>query len=255
MDTPAAQLIGRTLVRLGRATERRAEVGDAPPAGSSREAILELLRAAPSALTIEQLTADCGLHANTVRGHLDVLRASGKVERILGPRGSRGRPPWLYRTVSGASDPQVRLAGALLDQLAGADDEALTVAAAARWADALEPTGFGQHPVATPDEAVDRAADSLRQLGFRAQVDPVGDRIDLRGCPYAALVAERPVICEIHAALLQDILAKTGQPVGLDHLDVWSRPGHCTAHLSRDDLVPARSITPVTPGQPARKGA
>jgi len=104
------------------------------------------------------------------------------------------------------------------------------------------------HLIATgKDATVFEAAQALGRLGFEVSVTPVGDRIDLAGCPYADLVAERPVICEIHASLLQQLLDDSGQQVALASLDVWSRPGVCTAHLRRADARPHRTITMRSP--------
>jgi hypothetical protein len=91
----------------------------------------------------------------------------------------------------------------------------------------------------------------------------VGDAVYLGRCPYASLVQEYPVICDIHARALEQVLAGTGQPVGLRSLDVFPRPGVCVAHLRRDDVEPGRVIegseppkgsTPDTSRQPGKGG-
>ena len=238
----AAVTIGLALAGLGRAPAPDA-VGDAA-APSSREAIFALVERSPEPLTIEQICQASGLHANTVRTHLDVLHAAGRVEREQGTPKGRGRPPWLYRVAPGERSAQAVLAETLLDQLDAAFDPGLTRAAAQRWATAVRGELERQTPAADPDDAVGRAATALEHLGFDAKVDGVGDRIELRGCPYAALVAERPVICDIHAALLVELLRGSGQPVTLRGLDVWTRRGLCVARLNRPDLRPNRSIAP-----------
>ena len=86
------------------------------------------------------------------------------------------------------------------------------------------------------------AADALNRLGFEADISPVGDAISVRECPYAALVSENPVICDIHAALIDSLLEQTGQPVRLKTLQVWTRPDMCVATLTRPDLEPERVI-------------
>ncbi len=238
----AAVTIGQALAGLGRAPAAD-DAGDAA-APSSREAIFTLVERSPEPLTIEQICQASGLHANTVRTHLDVLHAAGRVEREQGTPKGRGRPPWLYRVAPGERSAQAVLAETLLDQLDAAFDPGLTRAAAQRWATAVRGELERQTPAADPDDAVGRAATALEHLGFDARVDGVGDRIELRGCPYAALVAERPVICDIHAALLVELLRGSGQPVTLRGLDVWTRRGLCVARLDRPDLRPSRSIAP-----------
>ena len=96
---------------------------------------------------------------------------------------------------------------------------------------------------ATPDEAVAEATDALNGLGFTAVANPRGDAITLTDCPYAELVDANPIICDIHAALVARLLTQTGQPVTVESVVVWTRPGMCAAHLRRPDLVPARIIT------------
>ena len=81
--------------------------------------------------------------------------------------------------------------------------------AAERWAQALPdlPVAF------SPDEAVAETTDALNRLGFNAIASPVGDAISVTGCPYADLVDDNPVICDIHTALVVRLLDQTGQPV------------------------------------------
>lgn len=240
--TPAsATTIGRTLTRLGRLSR-----GPQPgPPSTTREEVLHVIAASERPVTIEQLCRATGLHPNTVRPHLDVLLAVGSVVREPGPREGRGRPPWLYRAVPSEQDrDRSRLEQQLLQQLADADTPALAADAARRWADQE-----GQHPgpAASMDEAVDHAAEALRAVGFEVSTTPARDRLDLMACPYASLVAQRPVICDIHAALLQRMLDDSGQPVSVDRLDVWSSDGVCTAHLRRSDQQPFRTITMRSP--------
>ncbi len=242
MPVATPQAIGRTLARFGRVSGVASEADDAAP--SSREAIFDLVERSAEPLTIEQICRLSGLHANTVRAHLEVLHAAGRVERTQeAPRG-RGRPPWLYSVAPGARSARAELAETLLDQLRDAAARGLAEAAAERWAAAVRSEAKPSAHPATPDDAVRNAADALEDLGFDARVDGVGDRIELRGCPYAELVADRPVICDIHAALLGELLSDSGQPVALRRLDVGVRPGVCVARLNRPDLTPARTVTP-----------
>lgn len=240
MRHASPQSIGRTLARLGRS-------GAAPGAGGgppAREAIFDALARAGTPRTIEQISQATGLHANTVRTHLDVLHAAGRVERRRDtPRGP-GRPAFAFAVAPDAQDMRHRLAAELLGQLHESEAPALMHAAAARWAAAA--CGDDECPPhATPDDAVRGAVVVLGDLGFDAHLDAVGDRIELRSCPYADLVGERPVICDIHAALLVEVLDASRQPVRLHRLDVWARPGLCVAHLERPDLEPDRVVYPA----------
>jgi predicted ArsR family transcriptional regulator len=246
----SAQSIGGTLARLGRT---RAPEADGDDVRTSREAIFGLLDGSPEPLTIDRLCRLSGLHANTVRAHLEVLHAAGRVARRPGPPRGPGRPPWLFTVAESARSARASLSAELSAGLDGAPAPGFAPEAARRWAEAAGPRA--EAPAADPDEAVRRAADALEALGFDARVDSVGDRIELRSCPYAELVADRPLICDIHAALLGELLAGSGQPVALRRLDVSIRPGLCVAHLDRPDLAPVRTIDTGAAAEGTRSGA
>lgn len=241
MPTATPQSIGEALADLGRAPAPPTEAG-AP--ATSREAILALLESAAEPLGIDDIRLATGLHPNTVRTHLDVLHAAGHVARVREtPRGP-GRPRWRYGATPSPRSRHGDLAADLLDQLADVASPTLTREAAERWATAAGTAPPEPYP--TADDAVHGVARALAELGFETRVDAVGDRIELRACPYAPLVAQRPVICDIHAELVARLLDGSDQPVALDRLDVWTRPGLCVAHVRRADVVPERSI----PGRP-----
>lgn len=232
MNRSAADTIGRTLARLGQMTARQTT-----DAETSRENIARLIGEASEPLSVEDISALTGLHVNTIRTHLEVLRAAGRINRTRGASDGRGRPRWLYAPTASA-DPYRQLSSELIDALADADP-ATAEEAATRWRRADDVT---RQPAASPDEAVAVAAASLEQLGFGVEVSPVGDTVYLSGCPYAALVADHPVICDIHASALEQVLAGTEQDIELEALDVYPKPGVCVAHLRRADTEPARVV-------------
>lgn len=240
MSSTSASATGRALARLGMLTGRRTPVAKTSP-HESRDKVLALVEAAPAPLLIDDICSDTGLHPNTVRGHLDTLVAVGKVQRSRGPSVGRGRPPWLYSAVSASAVAELN--AALRDRLQQADADALAQEAAATWAGAAHL----QTAVESPDEAVQAAAEALDELGFAAEASVVGDAIVLQACPYASLIADNPVICDIHGQLLAEILVRTEQGVTVASLDVWARPGVCVAHLNRPDLAPARVIAGESP--------
>ncbi len=232
MNRSAADTIGRTLARLGQMTVRQTTDAD-----TSRENIARLIGEAAGPLSVEDISTLTGLHVNTIRTHLEVLRAAGRITRGRGVSDGRGRPRWLYAPTAN-SDPYRELSQELVDALADADP-ATAEEAANRWRSADQ---VSRRPAATADEAVTVAAASLEQLGFGVEVSPVGDTVYLSGCPYAGLVAEHPVICDIHASALEQVLAGTEQDIALESLDVYPKPGVCVAHLLRGDTEPARVV-------------
>lgn len=207
-------------------------------AHDSRHRVQVVIDSAPEPLTVEVIAERTGLHANTVRGHLDVLLATGSITRQAADSHGRGRPRWLYASAAPASSPFRALAEALTSQLAAVRDPDMAQAAADRWLQALP-----ELPKAsTPDEAVAEATQALNRLGFNAVTTPLGDAIAVTACPYADLVDDNPVICDIHTALVARLLTSTGQPVTVRSMDVWARPGMCMAWLRRDDLRPSWTV-------------
>jgi predicted ArsR family transcriptional regulator len=205
----------------------------------SRARIQLVIETSAEPMTVQMIVEATGLHANTVRGHLDVLLAGDLISREPAESPGRGRPKWLYRAVTPKASPFQFLAQALTVQLARADSAEFADEAAERWSHALPDL-----PVAhSPDEAVSETTDALNRLGFHATASPVGDAISVTQCPYAALVDDNPVICDIHTALVVRLLDQTGQPVTLDSMDIWARKGMCVARLNRPDIAPSRVIT------------
>jgi predicted ArsR family transcriptional regulator len=238
--------VGRALARIGSIRGPRPTGSSA--GGDSRLAILEFIEAADGVVRVEDIADAVGLHPNTVRGHLDALLAAGRISRVPDQRSTRGRPHWLYSATASATIRELaRALDAELDRASATD---LARLAAATWAEA----GPDVSAAATPDEAVDRATETLTGFGFDAVRNTVGDEITLRACPYAELVHEHPVICDIHAALLGDVLRRTDQPVTLGSLDVFPRPGLCVAHLRRPDTDPAWVVEPPDPGPRSDQG-
>ena len=214
-------------------------MSESPVVQESRTRVLAAIEQASEPVTVEQIAERTGLHANTVRGHLDVLLATEAITRTPADVQGRGRPRWLYTSAAPKASPFLFLAEALTAQLARTQDPGLADSAAERWTHALPVLPEADDP----DEAVAAAAQALNRLGFIAEPNAVGDAISVTGCPYADLVDDNPVICDIHTALLVRLLGQTGQPVTLEAMDVWARRGVCVARLNRPDLEPARTIT------------
>jgi predicted ArsR family transcriptional regulator len=226
--------VGRALARIS--SIRGPRPGPSLAGGDSRAAVLEFIEAAEDVVRVEEIAEAVGLHPNTVRGHLDALLAAGRITRIADQRATRGRPHWLYSATASASIRE--LARALDEELDRASAPDVARLAAATWAEAGPEVTLAD----TIDAAVDLATHALTDFGFEAVRNPVGDEITLRACPYAELVNEHPVICDIHAELLGEVLARTSQPVTLASLDVFPRPGLCVAHLRRPDVDPEWTV-------------
>ena len=141
-----------------------------------------------------------------------------------------------------AVGPNAELVAELDDLLSGLRDtdssDAFIRDAAHRWADAVDPADRGQ-PAADVQQAVDRAVDALTEVGFDAQLSPIGDTITLRACPYASLVRDHPVICRIHTALLQDLFDRSGQQVSVTEMQVGRRPAPASSSSTAPTTHPS----------------
>ena len=103
----------------------------------SRTRIQLVIETSAEPMTVQMIVEATGLHANTVRGHLDVLLAGDLVSREPAESPGRGRPKWLYRAVTPKASPFQFLAQALTVQLARADSAEFADEAAERWSHAL----------------------------------------------------------------------------------------------------------------------
>ncbi|MFJ9667917.1 helix-turn-helix transcriptional regulator [Streptomyces sp. NPDC101219] len=143
----------------------------AAPVSPRRRAVLEVLREADGPLGVGDIAERIGVHANTVRFHLDALVTSGAVEGLTEPSSGRGRPRTVYAPRRGMDRGGQReyllLARILLSRLASdeADAETAAVEAGRAWGGHLLPP---VPPFRTVEaaEAVERLTGLLADLGF-----------------------------------------------------------------------------------------
>jgi predicted ArsR family transcriptional regulator len=176
----------------------------------TRYAMYQELARSTTALSAQDLAEALGIHANTVRLHLDRLREAGLVEVEAVHRGTVGRPQHLYSLAAGAPglgfDPPAHalLAGLLaaMAEQVGAD-AADAVATGRAWG-----TERGR---ATRTRDCLRALDAeLAHLGF----EPAGEgdgRIDFLHCPFRELAQAYPeLVCNLHRGLCEGVIAAVG---------------------------------------------
>jgi predicted ArsR family transcriptional regulator len=183
----------------------------------TRYAMYRELAAATSPLAAQELADRLGLHANTVRLHLDRLREVGLVDVEAVHRGTVGRPQHRYFLAAGAPglgfDPPAHalLAGLLaaLAERIGADPD-----------DAAD-TGHAWGVEAgkrTRTRSCLRALESeLLRLGFEPAVEP-GDgtaegaaRIEFLHCPFRELAEAYPeLVCNLHRGLCEGVVDQVG---------------------------------------------
>jgi predicted ArsR family transcriptional regulator len=183
----------------------------------TRFAMYRELATATSPLSAQDLAERLGLHANTVRLHLDRLRDVGLVDAETMHRGTVGRPQHRYFLAAGAPglgfDPPAHalLAGLLaaLAERIGADpDDA---------ADTGHAWGVEAGRRTRSRSCLQALESELRRLGFEPAVEP-GDgtaegaaRIEFLHCPFRELAEAYPeLVCNLHRGLCEGVVDQVG---------------------------------------------
>lgn len=144
-----------------------------------------------------------------VRHHLGILLNEGAIQ-VVGtlPPHSRGRPAKVYALTRLVDRHNLGgLASALLKELFGSLPEPDRKAAFQRIAAHLKP---GQEtPPASLTQRLNRAVQWLndQQYAARWEAHTEAPQVILGNCPYAAILADHPELCQLDAALLSELLA------------------------------------------------
>jgi predicted ArsR family transcriptional regulator len=186
-------------------------------ADDTRYAVYQELASSTAALSAPELAARLGVHANTVRLHLERLREVGLVDVEPVHRGTVGRPQNLYFLSAGApglgfDPPAHALLSGLLAALAervGADSTDATATGHAWGAEAAK---------RTRSTSCLRALESeLQHLGFEPAVEPGdgtsegGERIEFLHCPFRELAEAYPeLVCNLHRGLCEGVVDEVG---------------------------------------------
>ncbi|GAB3345018.1 helix-turn-helix transcriptional regulator [Modestobacter lapidis] len=213
---------------------------EAARAGVSRQRILEMLRAAPEGLGVQELAEQAGLHPNTVRFHLDRLVGDALAERHVGERGEPGRPRLAF-TAAPRPDPAgdrrnyQLLSEILASYVSGTTDDpaAAAIEMGRAWGRHLTERPAPYQRI-TEEEAVARLLRILDEVGFAPESPPENRRrVLLPHCPFREVAtAHREVVCSIHLGLMRGALAEMNAPVTAVRLLPFVEPSLCVAHLA-----------------------
>jgi predicted ArsR family transcriptional regulator len=179
--------------------------------------------------TLGELCEATGLHANTVREHLQRLIEGGYVIPATEHRTTRGRPRTLYRAATGAADASSPIAR----------DK---VSAAARRGDLLRRMAPGAASALGRDATyqLDALIEHLEESGFEPVVDDEQLTVDLSPCPHAAGRPEdRPMLCTVHLGLMQGVLTEAGGPLAAEAVRTTALPADCTVQLRQTEMTAA----------------
>jgi predicted ArsR family transcriptional regulator len=187
----------------------------------SRVEIMHLLQERPQR-AISELVDATGLHANTVREHVQRLIDAGYVIAETEHRATRGRPRVLYSAATGSdagsSPVAVRRAeeaarrGDLLRRVYGSDTDAELGADALHQLDAL--------------------VEDLGDAGFDPFVDERDLTVDLTPCPHVPAAEHRGVLCSVHVGLMDSVLAQAGGPLRVEGIAASCDPTQCIVQLA-----------------------
>jgi len=183
----------------------------------TRYAMYQELTQATGPISAQELADALGLHANTVRLHLERLREAGLVEVEAIHRGTVGRPRHRYSLAAGAPgfgfDPpaHVLLAGLLatLAERVGADADEAADTGYSWGTETVKRTRTGSCVRALEGE--------LARLGFEPESTPAdgaaegGTRIEFLHCPFRELAEAYPeLVCNLHRGLCEGVVDQVG---------------------------------------------
>src|SRR3989440_838378 len=177
----------------------------------TRFSMYQELANSTAALTATELAERLGLHANTVRLHLERLREANLVSVEPVHRGNVGRPQHVYSLAPGApglgfDPPSHTLLSVLLATLAervGAD--ATEAAAAGRsW-------GVETGKRTRSKSCVKALAGELERLGFDPVTSTRGNEIAFSRCPFRELAEAFPeLVCNLHRGICEGVVESVG---------------------------------------------
>jgi predicted ArsR family transcriptional regulator len=207
---------------------------------AARLRLLERLEAQPEPTTLAALVAATGLHANTVREHLEALERGGLVARQRAAPEGRGRPAWLYEATAGPAGGRAGEYAGLAAALAGAihrSSEAPVqdaTLAGEEWGRELarEQIKRARHDPADPAEPAGASAARaevvtlLDEIGFAPEPDRRNGRVRLTRCPLLEAAHRHPdIVCAVHLGLVRGALEEYAGRNQTGH-----RTGHQTGH-------------------------
>lgn len=192
--------------------------GYSPISSESRVRILAMLIERPDR-TIDDLTTATGLHANTVREHLQRLTESGFVMQSVEHRTTRGRPRTLYRAASGDESPIIRRKA----------EEAAQRGDMMRRIMPDVDTHLNRHE----QHQLDAVVEHLEESGFDPVIDEKELTVDLTPCLHASGDDVAEVRCNVHMNLIQSVLLAAGGPLTVDGMREVCNPHDCVIQLKR----------------------
>jgi predicted ArsR family transcriptional regulator len=198
--------------------------------------VLGHLQAGAGPLTLAALSELTGLHANTLRDHLDALERSGLARRRQEPPQGPGRPRTLYEAVPDGApghDEYAGLAAALASTILRTSPDPRRDAALAGEEWGHELAAARERPGRPGSAGARRAVVSmLDEIGFAPEADRAGSVVRLTRCPLLDTARRYPeVVCAVHLGIVRGALEEYGADPAPAELFPFSEPGACRLHL------------------------
>jgi predicted ArsR family transcriptional regulator len=158
------------------------------------------------------------MSAATVRHHLRVLLSDGRLESTsVRGRAARGRPEKVYSIPRAAlGDNLSALSEALLAEAGRTVAPAVQLQVQQRM-EALAKRLAGESNFASLPAAkrLNPTVEKLNQMKYHAhwEAGAGGPRVIFGHCPYAAIIAKRPELCRMDAALLEKLTGASAEPL------------------------------------------
>lgn len=207
----------------------------------TRRAVLDTLRAATGPMHPLEVATRLGVHANTVRRHLDILEATGQARRRPEQRVDPGRPRVLYEATEEHCGTRLCDGNRFLARMLTAYVELTHEDPRTGGREAGE--AWGRHLVEAepfhrldPMIALDRAFAVLDELGYEPSVHTAreGELTTVLGsCPFPELAEAFPdVVCSLHLGLLRGALSQLGSNMSVTAFAPVASGGHCTVEYT-----------------------
>lgn len=171
-------------------------------------------------LMLRDLAERTGLHENTVRDHLAVLEREGLITRSTSHRGTRGRPPATYHPVADATaNPAAQ------ERIVRAKERGDLLRR-------IMPESADGDLDEDAQYQLDALYEHLDDSGLQPEIDGETLAVDVVPCPYYPLEKENlPLVCDVHAELIRNVLRQVPGPVRFGHLEPFVTPGLCRVYL------------------------
>jgi len=203
-----------------------------------RTHVIKLLRDAKEPLTVEQVAKKVGLPLNTARYHLEALVDAGLAVREAQSRTTPGRPKVTYMgTLPNQTHEREQAFRLLAEFVCAAIAQHNENAGDWMYNVGLE---CGKYISCHPEEPLDEAQvmraliNKLDAMWFAPELigaDP--PKLMMHNCPFAETTRRYPMVCQLHAGMINGSLEEMGSGYRLTQLKVQLYAHKCEGELSK----------------------